>query len=240
MRANSRPDNALRNLRLLELEPESWQQIGSTKVTRDAAGIHSRKRDDLAPASSANSKPDNGMQLRTTCALNSDPGNSKAVNDLRGFERPDVTEKSEENSKSLIAPSTLLRWCKFNVVGGMGILVQFAALFLLKSVLHFNYLGATAIAVEAAVVHNFVWHEQFTWADRTKSDRVQPSWPHSLTRLLRFNLTNGAVSILGNLALMRVMVGQGQMNYLLPNAIAITLCSVANFLVSETWVFERD
>jgi putative flippase GtrA len=100
-------------------------------------------------------------------------------------------------------------------------------------VLHFDYLLATAIAVEAAVVHNFVWHEQFTWADR-----VQPSWRRSSTRLVRFNLTNGAVSILGNLALMKVMVGFGQMNYLLANAIAITLCSAANFLVSEEWVFE--
>ena len=140
--------------------------------------------------------------------------------------------------------STLVRWCKFNFVGGIGIGVQFAALFLLKSVLHFNYLAATAIAVEAAVVHNFVWHEQFTWVDRTKldrtkSDRVPFRWRRSLPRLLRFNLTNGAVSILGNLALMKVMVGQGHMNYLLANAIAITLCSLANFLVSETWVFEE-
>jgi putative flippase GtrA len=39
---------------------------------------------------------------------------------------------------------------------------------------------------------------------------------------------------------MKVMVGQGHMNYLLANAIAITLCSVANFVVSETWVFERE
>ncbi len=131
------------------------------------------------------------------------------------------------------SPSTLLRWCKFNFVGGMGIVVQFAALFLLKSLLHFDYLVATAIAVEAAVVHNFVWHEQFTWADR-----VQSSWRRSLVRFLRFNLTNGGVSILGNLALMRVMVGVGQMNYLLANAIAITLCSLANFLVSNEWVFE--
>lgn len=140
-------------------------------------------------------------------------------------------------------PSTLLRWCKFNLVGGMGIVVQFAALFLLKSVFHFDYLLATAIAVEAAVVHNFVWHEQFTWADRTKSDRTklesgESPWRRSLTRLVRFNLTNGAVSILGNLALMKVMVGQGHMNYLLANAIAITLCSLANFLVSNEWVFE--
>jgi putative flippase GtrA len=145
--------------------------------------------------------------------------------------RPDFPRK--------IAPSTLERWLKFNLVGGMGIAVQFAALFLLKSVLHFNYLAATAIAVEAAVVHNFVWHEQFTWADRTSSDRAA-SWRRSLPRLVRFNLTNGAVSILGNLALMKVMAGLGHMNYLLANAIAIALCSLANFLVSETWVFEKQ
>ena len=131
-------------------------------------------------------------------------------------------------------PSTLVRWCKFNLVGGMGIVVQFATLFFLKSVLHFDYLLATAIAVEASVVHNFAWHEQFTWADRTKLDGAQSSG----RRLVRFNLTNGAVSILGNLALMKVMVGFGHVNYLLANGIAIVLCSVANFLVSNEWVFE--
>jgi putative flippase GtrA len=143
-----------------------------------------------------------------------------------------------------VPPSTLVRWCKFNLVGGIGIVVQFAALFLLKSMLHLNYLSATAIAVEAAMVHNFVWHEQLTWADRTKPDRRKPNrmqsrWRRSLSRLLRFNLTNGALSILGNLALMKAMVGQGHMNYLLANAMAITACSLGNFLVSEWWVFER-
>ena len=126
----------------------------------------------------------------------------------------------------------LVRWLKFNLVGGIGIAVQFAALLLLKGVFHFDYLAATAIAVEAAVVHNFVWHEQCTW-----SDRVQASWRRSLPRFARFNLTTGAVSILGNLALMKVMVGYGGMNYLLANVVAIALCSMANFLVSEEWVF---
>lgn len=142
-------------------------------------------------------------------------------------------------------PSTLLRWCKFNFVGGMGIMVQFAALFLLKSGMHFDYLLATAIAVEAAVVHNFVWHEQFTWVDRVRANgmtpnRTPPVWRRSLRRFLRFNLTNGAVSILGNLSLMKVMVGEGHMNYLLANGIAIALCSLANFLVSDEWVFRQD
>ncbi len=140
--------------------------------------------------------------------------------------------ESEFDPKSRLP--IFLRWCKFNFVGGMGIGVQFAALFFLRSVMGFDYLLATAIAVEAAVVHNFVWHEQFTWADR-----VESSWRTSLPRLVRFNLTTGAVSILGNLALMRVMVGEGHMNYLVANGIAIALCSIANFLVSEQWVFEE-
>ena len=234
MRANSCRENALRDMRVREINPEWRQPIGTNEVNPDAAGINARKREDLVPASLANSNPDNEMQTHAARPINLNSCNALVLNDLRGFEGAVVDIKVEKKRKRLIAPSTLVRWCKFNVVGGMGILVQFAALFLLKSVLHFNYLGATAIAVEAAVVHNFVWHEQFTWADR-----VQPSWSHSLTRLLRFNLTNGAVSILGNLALMRVMVGQGHMNYLLADAIAITLCSLANFLVSETWVFEQ-
>ena len=142
------------------------------------------------------------------------------------------------------APSRFVRWWKFNFVGAIGIGVQLAALFLLKTVLGFDYLFATAFAVEAAVVHNFVWHEQFTWIDRIKLDqikqqRIDLSWRQSLPRFLRFNLTVGAVSLVGNLALMKVMVGEGHMNYLLANAIAITLCSVANFLVSDEWVFER-
>lgn len=136
------------------------------------------------------------------------------------------------NSQTHPGRAVFVRWCKFNLVGGIGIGVQFAALFALKSVLGLNYMLATAIAVEAAVIHNFAWHEQFTWADR-----VDSSGQRSLLRLLRFHMTSGAVSIIGNLALMKVMVAQGHMNYLVANGIAIALCSMANFLVSDGWVF---
>jgi putative flippase GtrA len=125
-----------------------------------------------------------------------------------------------------------MRWLKFNAVGGLGILVQLAALLGLKSGFHLSYLQATALAVEAAVVHNFLWHERYTW-----SDRVQPSWSKSLPRLLRFNLTTGGVSIAGNLALMKLLVGLAHMDYLVANGVAIALCSLANFLISDEWVF---
>jgi len=126
----------------------------------------------------------------------------------------------------------VVRWSKFNLVGAIGIGVQFAALFVMKGLLGVDYLVATAMAVETAVIHNFLWHEHFTWADR-----VRRSYRGSLLRLIRFNLTTGAVSIVGNVALMKVMVGEGHMSYLVANGIAIALCSVANFLVSDQWVF---
>jgi putative flippase GtrA len=127
---------------------------------------------------------------------------------------------------------TAFRWLKFNVVGALGIGVQFAVLLVLKRGFQFDYLLATALAVEAAVVHNFLWHERYTWADR-----VHPSWRTSLPRLFRFNLTTGGVSILGNLALMKIMVGMGHINYLAANGIAIAVCSLVNFIVSEGFVF---
>jgi len=130
---------------------------------------------------------------------------------------------------------TALRWLKFNLVGGFGIAVQLAVLLGLRSGFHLNYLLATALAVETAIVHNYLWHERYTWADR-----VQPSRRKSLPRLLRFNLSAGAVSIAGNLALMKLMVGLGQVNYLIANGVAIAFCSLLNFMVSEEWVFEGE
>jgi putative flippase GtrA len=136
--------------------------------------------------------------------------------------------------RTTIRAENFRRWSRFNLVGGIGIVLQLALLFLLKSVFHFSYLAATAVAVEATVVHNFLWHERYTWADR-----VQASRRESMQRLLRFNLTNGAVSIGGNLALMKVMVKFGHVNYLAANGITIALCSLVNFVVSNEYVFEK-
>lgn len=127
--------------------------------------------------------------------------------------------------------STAMRWLKFNLVGGIGIAVQLLALVLLKAVLQVNYLVVTSLAVETAVIHNFLWHERFTWADRTGA---------GFTRFLKFNLTAGLFSIGGNLLLMKLLVGFGHLNYLPANGIAITACSVVNFLVSDGFVFAQD
>jgi putative flippase GtrA len=130
---------------------------------------------------------------------------------------------------------TFLRWIKFNTVGLIGIGVQLAALALFRSWMKFEYLPATALAVEIAVIHNFLWHERFTWADRRSSGAA-----HSLFRLAKFNATNGAVSITGNLGLMWLLVGEMRFNYIFANLVGIAVCSLVNFLLGDRFVFEAE
>lgn len=110
-----------------------------------------------------------------------------------------------------------------------------AALAVFRSWLKIDYLLATGLAVEIAVIHNFLWHERFTWADRPAAHRMQ-----SLFRFAKFNATNGAVSILGNLALMRLLVGKLKFNYIVSNCAAIVACSLLNFLLGDRVVFDAS
>lgn len=127
----------------------------------------------------------------------------------------------------------LHRWIAFTFVGLLGVLVQLSALALLTGALGVHYLLGTGLAVEAAVLHNFVWHERWTWSDLSGHDR-KGLWK----RLLRFHLANGAPSIGGNLALMSLLVGAWSVNYAPASVLSITVCSLLNFFASDRLVFQ--
>ena len=125
-----------------------------------------------------------------------------------------------------------MRWLKFNAVGVLGIFVQLSALGLFVHVLGMHYLLATALAVEAAVLHNFFWHRRWTWADRREMAVSSPG-----VLLLRFNLTTGMVSMVGNLLFMRFLAGAAGFEPVVANLVSICLCAVVNFLVCDHFVF---
>jgi putative flippase GtrA len=126
--------------------------------------------------------------------------------------------------------NTLIRWSKFNAVGALGMLVQLGALAAFNRMAAGHYLLATAAALEVTLVHNFIWHLHYTWRDRREGSRP-------LAPFLRFHLSNGMVSLVGNLALMRIMVQQLRLPVLAANAIAILFCSVINYCLGDRWVF---
>ena len=122
------------------------------------------------------------------------------------------------------------RWWKFNLVGAMGMVLQLVALALLNRWTGGHYLCASAAAIELALLHNFVWHFYYTWRNRRDDSAL-------LSQLLRFHLSNGLVSILGNLTLMRILVHEAHFPVIASNSIAILCCSILNFCLGDLWTF---
>lgn len=122
------------------------------------------------------------------------------------------------------------RWVIFSAVGILGFVVQLGALTLLLGA-GLHYIGATMLAVEAAVLHNYCWHTRSTWRERTGM--------RSSARLWRFHLLNGLLSLLGNILAMWLLVGLSGLPPISANLIAAGACALANFVVSDRFVFLR-
>jgi putative flippase GtrA len=125
-----------------------------------------------------------------------------------------------------------LRFGRFTLVGFMGAVLQLTLMFLLMSWFGALSIAATPVAVEITILHNFFWHERFTWVDRGPKGCGQFA-----SRLWRFHAGNGLISLAGNTVLVYGLV-EGFHAPALPAAVgAIVLCSLANFLVADRWVY---
>src|SRR5262245_15254667 len=83
------------------------------------------------------------------------------------------------------------RAMKFGLVGAAGFAIQMMAVACLTAT-GWNPAAATTLAVELAVLHNFCWHDRWTWGSiATGHSRA--------TRFVRYHAATGLVSIAGNL-----------------------------------------
>src|SRR5216683_6371817 len=125
-------------------------------------------------------------------------------------------------------------WFKFNAVGVLGFALQSSALFVMTHTAHrFSYLAATAIAVELAVLNNFIWHQRCTWKDRPSTTRKE-----TLRRLAKFNITSGLFSMAGNLILMGIFVGHLGLPVTGANVVSVATCSICRFVLADRIAFD--
>ncbi|MGH9346148.1 MAG: GtrA family protein [Vicinamibacterales bacterium] len=120
-----------------------------------------------------------------------------------------------------------MAFIRFNIVGIAGFAVQLGTLLALDAA-GLPVLPATCLAVEAAILHNFAWHERWTWAGVAAGTRAG--------RLVRFHLSNGLISIVGNAALTGALVHAGA-PLVLANGAAVLMCALLNFGAAHLWVF---
>jgi putative flippase GtrA len=122
----------------------------------------------------------------------------------------------------------------FALVGAVGFVAQLGTFALLASAFGWPLLLATAASVAVAVVHNFVWHERWTFRDGTGS---HCGWP---ARLMAFSAANGLVSLTGNVGFMAAYkVGLGLAPFM-ATCLAVASTSVLNFTLADRFVFKRE
>jgi putative flippase GtrA len=121
-----------------------------------------------------------------------------------------------------------MRFLRFALAGTTGFVIQVGTLAVLTSLFDVNYMVATLIAVEAAILSNFVWHQRWTWRDRSGS---------ALQRLIRFNALTGMTSIFGSLLLTAFFVEAAGLNVIAANIASVAILSAINFIGADRLVF---
>jgi putative flippase GtrA len=120
----------------------------------------------------------------------------------------------------------------FVAVGAAGFVLQLATIHALVSWAGVHYLVATALAVEAAILQNFVWHSRWTWRDRHRGSGAE-AW----ARLAKFNGLSALCSIVGNVVVTAILVGAFRFPVAAANAVAVALVAAINFAGLDRWVF---
>ncbi len=124
------------------------------------------------------------------------------------------------------------RFGLFSFVGILGAILQIV-LFALFTKRHcLTPVAAMPVAVELAILHNFLWHDRLTWRDRGVT-----SVRNRAVRLWRFHIANGLVSLAGNTILAYWFVEVLRFPALWSAALAIAVCAPANFLLADRWVY---
>ncbi len=124
------------------------------------------------------------------------------------------------------------------MAGGLGFVVQLALVVLLTSV-GLQYLVATAIAVEAAIITNFFWHHSWTWADRVAgaAGATGATGATGIEQFMRFNALTAVTSIVGSVMVAAVLVESFTLSPIVANVISVAALSVVNFIGADTLVF---
>jgi putative flippase GtrA len=119
------------------------------------------------------------------------------------------------------------RILKFACVGSIGIVINTGALYILSRWLGLPLAAASAIAVELAIISNYVINDRWTFSSRAIS----------LRRFAKFNVASlSGLSV--NVATVWLLTRIG-VYFIAANLLGITLGFASNYALSSVWVWGR-
>ena len=124
------------------------------------------------------------------------------------------------------------RFLRFGVVGGSGVLVNQGLLMLLHGGLEWPLLASSIVAIEAAILNNFLWSSVWIW----RYD-YEGSFRRVLRKLVQYQIATLFTSMVVNAGVLTGLVYGFSVDYRLANLAGIAAGMGANFAASELWIF---
>jgi dolichol-phosphate mannosyltransferase len=124
-----------------------------------------------------------------------------------------------------------IRFLKFLLVGGIGIIVNLAAQFILKDLVNMALSIAAALAIEISILTNFLLNDSFTFRDR------QAGSNKFLVRLLKYN----GICLIGAVVQYAVTLFLADtlgLYHLLAKFAGIIVATLIDYLVNNRWTWK--
>lgn len=148
----------------------------------------------------------------------------------------------------------LVRFFKFGVVGVLGVLVNLVVFGVMREFAGLTDFFAKAVGIEVSILHNFGWNFAWTWGDRGRTVRSffqRLVKYHGSTFIASFVVTI-AVSYLARIVVdlvpwsdwfawppLLAAISQEQWTVYISYLVGIAAGMVANFILSDRWVFKQ-
>ena len=116
-----------------------------------------------------------------------------------------------------------------------GVLVNAGLLYLLTEKAGLLYLKSSLVAIECAIINNFLWNYFWTWGDRASTSKR-----HFFRALAKFNISSGIVAFVVNWGLLILFTEVFGIPYQLSNLMGIAVGTVVNFTTSHFWSFSTQ
>lgn len=129
---------------------------------------------------------------------------------------------------------SLRRVITFQLVAWLGTALNVSILYLLKGKLGVPLLIAGAIAIEAAIIHNFTWHYLYTW-----KGRVEGNFKDYLKRLFNYNIVTASIDFVVNLGTLWVLTTYFGIHYLIADLLGKLAGPLFKYFANEFLIFRH-
>ena len=121
------------------------------------------------------------------------------------------------------------------IVAWIGTAVNTGCLYLFKGVLGIRLIPASMMAIEIAIIHNFIWLRLWAWRERGTANGRPPFFK----QLFMYNVATGAVDLAANVSILWVLATLVGVHYLLANVAAQILGPFVKFWLNEKIIFKE-